>query len=71
MKLQQLANFKSKKVPDRFGTEVSQEGRRLTGVTPRLLKSYPESPARLLPRAKMPRGNKAFMGARTNSSHGI
>lgn len=41
----------SPRVKDRFGTEVSQENRRLGGVTPRLLGSYPESPARLLPRS--------------------
>jgi len=44
--------IKTPKISGRFRTEVSQENRRLTGVTPRLIKAYQESPARFLPRSK-------------------
>ena len=46
-----IKKFKVPKVSDRFPAEVSQENRRLTGVTPKLVKGYQESPARFLPRA--------------------
>lgn len=69
MKLQQMANIKA--VPDHFPSEVTQENRRLTGVTPRLLKSFPESPARYLPRAKGLRGLKSFAGGRKISKGGL
>lgn len=51
---------RSVKPTDHFSQEVSGENRRLLGVTPKLLGSYPESPARLLPRN---RGLKALAGA--------
>ena len=43
-----------------FSEEVAGENRRLLGITPKLLGSYPESPARMLPRN---RGLKALAGA--------
>jgi hypothetical protein len=43
---------KPPRVSDLYPKLVSQETRRLTSVTPRLLKSFQESPARFLPRAK-------------------
>ncbi len=46
----------STKVPDHYGTLVSQESRRLTGVTPKLTRAYTESPARFLPKANGLRG---------------
>ena len=38
-------------VRGKWGTEIRQENRRLTGVTPHLLGAYTGSPARLLPRS--------------------
>ena len=40
------------KVHDRWPTEIRQESRRVTGVTPKLLGAYQESPARFIPRTK-------------------
>ena len=39
-------------VRDGFSSEVRQENRRVTGVTPKAVNAYAESPARFLPRAK-------------------
>ena len=52
--------MKPQGVRDRFGTEISQETRRLLGVTPKLLEAYSESPAKFLPKG---RGLKQMMGA--------
>ncbi len=38
-------------VSDRWPTEVKQESRRLTGVTPKVVGAYQESPARFLKRS--------------------
>lgn len=40
------------KVSDLYPKLVSQETRRLTSVTPRVVRSFQSSPARFLPRAK-------------------
>ncbi len=37
-------------ISDRWPTEVRQESRRITGVTPKLLGAYQESPARFIKR---------------------
>ena len=44
------------KVSDHYPTEISQEQRRLTGVTRSLLHGYQESPARFLPKTKALQG---------------
>lgn len=44
------AKVKSAKVSDRWPTEVRQQTRRVTGVTPKLLGAYQESPARFIKR---------------------
>ena len=40
------------RVPDHLSQEVKTEFRRTTGITPRMLGAFPESPARLLPKTK-------------------
>lgn len=42
---------KVKVMANRFPTTVNQETRRLTGVTPKLLQAYSNSPARFLKRS--------------------
>lgn len=44
--------IKPHRVTDRYLAEVKQQTPRLTGVTPGLLRSFSESPAKFLPRAK-------------------
>lgn len=41
---------KIKTAPDRYDTEIRMQNRRLTGVTPKLLEAYGQSPARYLKR---------------------
>jgi len=40
------------KMQDHWGSTISQENRRVTGVTPRAIGLYPTNPARLLPKSK-------------------
>lgn len=42
---------KADHISDRWPTEIRQEGRRLTGVTPKVVGAYQESPARYLKRS--------------------
>lgn len=55
-----LSLSKPKKVRDGFPAEVSQENRRITGVTPRRLKAFAETPAKWIPKASL----KSLMGGK-------
>lgn len=52
LKLPKLKLPSSTQVSDRWPAEVSQQTRRITGVTPRVVRSYQEAPARFIPRSR-------------------
>jgi hypothetical protein len=57
-----VPQIKVAKVADRFPSEIKQEQRRITGVTPKTVKGYQESPARWLPKHSL-RSAARVMGA--------
>lgn len=40
------------KVSDRWPAQIMQQNRRITGVTPRVVRSYQEAPAKFIPRSR-------------------
>jgi len=51
------------KVSDRWPAEVAQQNRRITGVTPRVVRAFQESPAKFIPRSRGLLGRMAGKGA--------
>lgn len=41
-----------KSTPSHFGSEVSQQTRRITGVTPKILHGFQETPAKWIPKSR-------------------
>ncbi len=52
LKLPKLKLPSSTKVSDRWPAEVSQQTRRITGVTPKVVRNYAEAPAKFIPRSR-------------------
>lgn len=52
LKLPKLKSPSSTQVSDRWPAEVAQQQRRITGVTPRVVRSYQEAPAKFIPRSR-------------------
>ena len=52
MRLPKIPQLAVPRVKDKFPSEIKMQDRRTTGITPHLLGSYPEQPARMVPRSK-------------------
>ncbi len=63
-----LHKLAASKVADSWKSEVAQQNRRIGGVTPKVLRSYAEAPAKYIPRSRGLLARMAGKGAGTKEA---